>query len=421
MTDRGDGEDRHHPALHVAEATPCDPCERGGSAAGPPGRAGGAGGVRVRVLGRGVSPPRVGQTTLSRPRVVRGAAGLTRLYGRAVRREIQGLRAVAVLLVVLFHLWPAVPGGYVGVDVFFVISGFLITSLLLREVDRTGSVEPGAFWARRMRRLLPASYLVLVVSAVGVLAAEPRLVWQQFFGEILAAALYVENWALALGSVDYLAAREHALAGPALLDALGRGAVLPGLAAARARSASGSRGAVVARARLDERVFAVLAVGTVALARLLALDHRRPTPPGPTSSPRPGPGSSAPGALLAFAPRVRPAPAPGAAALLGWAAPGRAARLRARARREDTPMPGTAAIWVVVASAALIWVEDPAVPGRSSRLLGAASGAVARRHLLLDLPVALAADHPAALRHRPPADQARPGLDPDGDDRPRPR
>ena len=56
-----------------------------------------------------------------------------------MRREIQGLRAVAVLLVVLFHLWPGrVPGGYVGVDVFFVISGFLITSLLLREVDRTG-------------------------------------------------------------------------------------------------------------------------------------------------------------------------------------------------------------------------------------------------------------------------------------------
>ena len=125
-----------------------------------------------------------------------------------MRREIQGLRAVAVLLVVLFHLWPGrLPGGYIGVDVFFVISGFLITSLLLREVDRSGSVSLGRFWARRMRRLLPASYLVLAVSAVGVLLLEPRLVWHQFFGEILAAGLYVENWALALGSVNYLAAQ----------------------------------------------------------------------------------------------------------------------------------------------------------------------------------------------------------------------
>ncbi len=128
--------------------------------------------------------------------------------GRAVRREIQGLRAVAVLLVVLFHLWPGrLSGGYIGVDVFFVISGFLITSLLLREVDRSGSVSLSRFWARRMRRLLPASYLVLAVSAVGVLLLEPRLVWHQFFGEILAAGLYVENWALALDSVNYLAAQ----------------------------------------------------------------------------------------------------------------------------------------------------------------------------------------------------------------------
>jgi hypothetical protein len=111
-----------------------------------------------------------------------------------MRHEIQGLRAVAVLLVVLFHLWPhRVPGGYVGVDVFFVISGFLITSLILREVDRTGRVDLARFWARRIRRLLPAAYVVLAASVVGVLTLTPRLVWQQFLGEILGAALYVEN------------------------------------------------------------------------------------------------------------------------------------------------------------------------------------------------------------------------------------
>ncbi len=73
-----------------------------------------------------------------------------------VRREIQALRALAVTLVVVFHLWPsAMPGGFAGVDVFFAISGFLITAHLLREIDRTGRVGLAAFWARRARRLLP--------------------------------------------------------------------------------------------------------------------------------------------------------------------------------------------------------------------------------------------------------------------------
>ena len=150
-------------------------------------------------------------------------------------REIQGLRAVAVLLVVLFHLWPGrVPGGYVGVDVFFVISGYLITSLLLREVDRSGTVRLREFWARRMRRLLPAAFLVLAVSALGVLALEPRLVWPQFFREILAAGLYVENWVLRHRLGELPGRGEHPVAGAALLDALGGGAVLRRLAAARA-------------------------------------------------------------------------------------------------------------------------------------------------------------------------------------------
>src|SRR3954452_12111618 len=71
------------------------------------------------------------------------------------RPEIQGLRAVAVGLVVLFHLWPnRVSGGYVGVDVFFVISGFLITAHIHRELVTTGTVSLRRFWARRIRRLL---------------------------------------------------------------------------------------------------------------------------------------------------------------------------------------------------------------------------------------------------------------------------
>ena len=83
------------------------------------------------------------------------------------RRDIEGLRAVAVLAVLLFHFGvPGTQGGYIGVDIFFVISGFLITSLLLDERMTTGRVSLRDFYARRIRRLLPISATVLVVTAV---------------------------------------------------------------------------------------------------------------------------------------------------------------------------------------------------------------------------------------------------------------
>lgn len=123
-----------------------------------------------------------------------------------VRLEIQALRALAVLGVLLFHLWPLrLPGGFVGVDVFFVVSGFLITDHLLREHERTGRVDLPHFWARRARRLLPASLLVLAVTALAVWQWIPEARWAQFGLEIVASALYVENWALAAQSVDYMA------------------------------------------------------------------------------------------------------------------------------------------------------------------------------------------------------------------------
>jgi peptidoglycan/LPS O-acetylase OafA/YrhL len=129
--------------------------------------------------------------------------------GRGVRPEIQALRAVAVALVLAYHLWPsAVRGGFIGVDVFFVISGYLITAHLLREADATGRVAPLAFWARRARRILPAALVVLLVCAVGTLALVSRLHWEAFLAEIRASALYVENWHLAHAAVDYLAADE---------------------------------------------------------------------------------------------------------------------------------------------------------------------------------------------------------------------
>jgi len=129
----------------------------------------------------------------------------------AFRADIQGLRALAVALVVVFHLWPgALPGGYVGVDVFFVISGFLITGHLVGELERTGTVSLSRFWARRIRRLLPAAFLVLAASAVLAFAALPRTLLPQNLGEIGAAAAYVLNWRLAADAVDYLAAENSA-------------------------------------------------------------------------------------------------------------------------------------------------------------------------------------------------------------------
>lgn len=112
-----------------------------------------------------------------------------------------------MLAVLLYHLWPnRVTGGFVGVDVFFVISGYLITSHLLRERYLTGRIAIGRFWARRAARLLPASLLVLAASALATMALVPRTLWQQFFGEHVASALYAQNWNLLLNSVDYLAA-----------------------------------------------------------------------------------------------------------------------------------------------------------------------------------------------------------------------
>lgn len=130
---------------------------------------------------------------------------------RGFRPEVQALRALAVTLVVLFHLWPErLTGGYVGVDVFFVISGYLITAHLVRELRDSGTVRLGRFYARRIRRLLPAAFLVLAVALVGVLAFVPRLDWGSMLRDIWSSAVYAVNWVLASSSVDYFAAEEAA-------------------------------------------------------------------------------------------------------------------------------------------------------------------------------------------------------------------
>src|SRR5215208_7451207 len=127
----------------------------------------------------------------------------------AARPEIQALRAIAVVLVLVFHAWPSLlPGGFVGVDVFFAISGFLITAHLLREVERHGRVRLGAFWVRRARRILPAALLVLGCTLAGTLALVPSTYWPQYVADIRASTLYAENWHLASAAVDYFAAED---------------------------------------------------------------------------------------------------------------------------------------------------------------------------------------------------------------------
>jgi peptidoglycan/LPS O-acetylase OafA/YrhL len=114
------------------------------------------------------------------------------------RPEIQALRAVAIGCVVAYHFWPAMlPAGFVGVDVFFVVSGFLITGLLLRDVERAGRIRLGEFYARRARRILPAAIVVLSASALATLLVVPRIDWRPFLQQILSSTLYVQNWHLA--------------------------------------------------------------------------------------------------------------------------------------------------------------------------------------------------------------------------------
>lgn len=133
------------------------------------------------------------------------------------RPDIEGLRAVAVVLVVLSHAGLGMfAGGYVGVDVFFVISGFLITTLLLKEQGRTGTISLRRFYARRAIRLLPVSTVVLVATVVAAWFWLPATRFRSISLDALFSTFYGINWRLAYEGTDYL----NATAAPSPLQHL---------------------------------------------------------------------------------------------------------------------------------------------------------------------------------------------------------
>lgn len=124
---------------------------------------------------------------------------------KSFRGDLEGLRAVAVVLVLLDHLFQWPRGGFIGVDVFFVLSGFLITGLLLKEYDRTGTISFRRFYLRRVKRILPVSTLVIVVTAVGGYTVFLGARAHQALTDGLWSLLFAANWRFVLVGRDYFA------------------------------------------------------------------------------------------------------------------------------------------------------------------------------------------------------------------------
>ncbi len=128
---------------------------------------------------------------------------------RPFRPDVQGLRAVAILLVVLYHaVIPGISGGYVGVDVFFVISGFVITGVLLRERAATGRTSVVAFYGRRARRIIPAASLVIIVTVVAAFHYLGALTGHETAVDGQWSALFLANFHFAASQTNYLSSQQ---------------------------------------------------------------------------------------------------------------------------------------------------------------------------------------------------------------------
>ena len=170
------------------------------------------------IVQRVLRPPKPGERERERERGGKRDGG--RRTAGGVRLPyipgLDGLRALAVIAVLLYHAGPRwAPGGFLGVEVFFVISGYLITSLLLAEWRQRGRIDLAAFWVGRARRLLPALYVLLVVTlAFAVLFLPEEVAGLRL--DALAAVGYVTNWYLVLGQESYF----EAVGRPSLLQHL---------------------------------------------------------------------------------------------------------------------------------------------------------------------------------------------------------
>ena len=289
--------------------------------------------------------------------------------GHRFRGEIQGLRAIAVLSVLGYHAGvPGMSGGFVGVDVFFVISGYLITGLVLREVATTGRLNLTTFWARRARRLLPATAVVLVTVALFTLITLPATRWAAIARDLVAASGYALNWRLAQQSTDYLASDDAAspvqhfwsLAVEEQVYVIWPILII-GLVAVRRRT----------RWRLRATLLAGLAF--IAVPSLVWSIHLTATAPGPAyfvSTTRAW--ELAIGAGLAIVPRWLLRPLPRAVAEgLGWAG---LATIAVTVVRYDgaTAFPGYAALLPTIGAAACIMAGEQRRPTRIATLLGIA-------------------------------------------------
>ena len=146
------------------------------------------------------------QTNTSLPRAhSRPAPNATVKSG--IRKDIQGLRAVAVGVVILDHIikWPT--GGFIGVDIFFVISGFLISGLLLREHERTGRISFVDFYRRRLRRIMPVAVLVLAAAAAAVALVQGVGRTKTVLVDVTYSLLFAANWHFAANGTDYMQAK----------------------------------------------------------------------------------------------------------------------------------------------------------------------------------------------------------------------
>ncbi|MEA2311223.1 MAG: hypothetical protein QOE28_1191 [Solirubrobacteraceae bacterium] len=284
------------------------------------------------------------------------------------RPDVEGLRAVAIVLVLLCHagVRPA-RGGYVGVDVFFVISGFLITRLLAAELERTGTVSLVRFYARRAKRLMPQAVTAIaaVAAASAVLLSPVRA--SAVAGDATAAGLYGMNWRLAGEAADYFSSAHD---GP--LDHFWSLAVEEQFYAAWPVLLLAA--AWLCHRRPRGPVVAVVAVGAASLAYAVHAVHAIPAQAYFSAFARAW--ELGAGALLALLPGHRLGVR--TASVLAWAGAGSIAAAAA-AFRSSTPVPGPVALLPVLGAVALIAAGQSGAAAPTRLLASRPFQAVGRR------------------------------------------